>query len=168
MRRPCGNVIRATAAKARRPIRAIAKATRCITSASSTNSASAATRPRMPKPTASAERRSPVANVTNREPERRERSVTNQEGELARAGIKNSVLAVGCLLIVAAFVGLRPSRADEFNLPEPQRAARQTGPPRFPHKQEKHRTVDCATCHLGAKRNATASDHPVAKDFPHA
>jgi Cytochrome c7 and related cytochrome c len=87
---------------------------------------------------------------------------------LARAGIKNSVLAVGCLLIVAAFVGLRPSRADEFNLPEPQRAARETGPPRFPHKQEKHRTVDCATCHLGAKRNATASDHPVAKDFPHA
>jgi hypothetical protein len=87
---------------------------------------------------------------------------------LARAGIKTSVLALGCVLIVAAMAGLRPSRADEFNLPEPQRAAREAGPPRFPHKQAKHRTVDCATCHLGARRNATASDRPIAKDFPHA
>src|SRR5689334_16219283 len=122
----------------------------------------------MRKPTASAKRPSPVANVTNRGPGCRERSVTDQEDELARAGIKNSVLALGCVLMLAAFVGSRPSRADESNSPEPQRPARETGPPRFPHKQEKHRKVDCATCHLGAKRNATASDRPIAKDFPHA
>jgi hypothetical protein len=87
---------------------------------------------------------------------------------LARAGIKNTVLALGCALIVAAFVGLRPSRADEASTAEPQRAAREAGPPRFPHGQEKHRTVDCASCHLAARRNTTQSDRPVAKDFPHA
>jgi hypothetical protein len=77
------------------------------------------------------------------------------------------VLALGIVLVLVALVGPRPSRADEPGLPEPQRA-RQVGPPRFPHKQEKHRTVNCATCHLGAKRSATQSDRPVAKDFPHA
>src|SRR5437763_7775771 len=91
-----------------------------------------------------------------------------KEEPLARAGIKSSVLALGCALVLAAFVGSRPSRADESRLPEPQRGARAGGPPRFPHKQAKHRTVDCATCHLGAKRSATQSDRPVAKDFPHA
>jgi hypothetical protein len=86
---------------------------------------------------------------------------------LVRAGIKKSVLALGAVLMLMAFVGQRPSHADEAGMPEPQRA-REAGPPRFPHKQEKHRTVNCAACHLGAKRSATASDHPVAKDFPHA
>src|SRR2546423_2491218 len=91
-----------------------------------------------------------------------------REEPLARAGIKSSVLALGCALVLAAFVGSRPPRADESLWPEAQRAARDTGPPRFPHKQAKHRTVNCATCHLGAKRSATQSDRPVAKDFPHA
>lgn len=91
-----------------------------------------------------------------------------KEDQLARAGIKSSVLALGCVLVLAAFVGSRPSRADEFVLPEAQRAARDGGPPRFPHKQAKHRTVDCASCHLGARRAASQSDRPVAKDFPHA
>ncbi|HKQ03943.1 MAG TPA: hypothetical protein VJ464_02340 [Blastocatellia bacterium] len=86
---------------------------------------------------------------------------------MARAGIKSSVLVLGCLLVLTAFIGSRPSRADESRLPEPQRGARPAGPPRFPHKQEKHRTVNCASCHLGAKRDATQSDRPVAKDFPH-
>lgn len=87
---------------------------------------------------------------------------------MARAGVKHTVLALGCALIVATLTGARPSCADESIMPEPQRAAREAGPPRFPHQQEKHRTVDCASCHLGAKRSATQSDRPVAKDFPHA
>jgi hypothetical protein len=92
-----------------------------------------------------------------------------REDGLAIAGIKKSVLVLACFIVLGAYVGIRPSRADETVAPGSEAAQRQRNVQRdgFPHHEKRHLEVACADCHLGAKERPVDSDKPMAKDFPH-
>lgn len=91
---------------------------------------------------------------------------------MAIAGIKKIVIGLACFVVMGAYVGLRPSRADEpVGLAEAAQRSKtaKTNVQRdgFPHHEKDHRDIPCADCHLGAKKRPVDTDKPMAKDFPH-